>query len=229
MSHAELTFVCAFFEGKGNVPAASRGFYHPGWVDKLWRGIRRWYSRPFRLVCLSSHTTSGQYDEDVEVVDFLDDKHSWLNLMEFYRPDLELGRFIVVGLDTVFVGPLDDLAGYRGNYMVPADPYRRLKWCDGIICSNSDYAARIWDLWEHHRGKVGKMCGKESELVWLLDNLPDEPDLTDDLFPNQVVSYHLQVQHGPRTTQADGVRIVYFHGKSKPHNCKTDWVVKNWI
>jgi len=222
-----ITFATALFDGKDNVPKFARGIYTPEWADKLWRGIHRWYSKPFRMVVLSSHTTSGQYDEDIDVIDFLDERHDWLDQMEFYRPDLQLGQMILLGLDTVITGPLDDLVEYAGEYIVPRDPYFPKLWCNGITGCSQSRSDMIWDRWVNHRGEIRLMCGKLSQLNWLRDNLGMEPDLYDDLTPGQVVSYPCHVTGKMR--DACEARVVYFHGESKPHNATVSWVVDNWI
>lgn len=224
MTHVGLTFVCVLFDGKKNVPEASRGFYTPQWVDKLWRGIRRWYSRPFRFVCLTDQP-SGVFDEDVEAIDFLDDKHSWLNLMEMYRPELELGRFMTLGLDTVITGSLDDLAGYEGHFGCNRDPYNPNTYANGVTIVNGDYARVIWELWQLHGDETVAMCGSASELAWMRKFLP-RPDILCDQFPGQILSYSVFAR---KLTEPGNTRVVGFHGKSKPHNCSSDWVLANWI
>lgn len=222
-----ITIVCAFFEGNENVPNFSRGIYTTAWVDKLYRGCDRWLDDDFRFVCMSSHTTERDYDEPVEVIPFEDDRHDWLNLMEFYRPDLDFGQYIAIGLDTVITGPLKEIASYTGDYAAPHDPYFADQWCTAVVCSHADFSPAIWEVWERNRSEEYKTLGKPSDLAWLRRFLPVEPDIIDQLYPGQVISYPVDVLK--KGHKGAGVSIVYFHGRSKPHLVTEPWIKDNWV
>jgi hypothetical protein len=177
-------------------------------------------------VVLSSHTTSGQYDEDVEVVDFLEDKHNWLNMMEMYRPGLADGRLFTLGLDAVITGSLDDLVGYDGEFAADNCPWSPGLWCNGVTLTSRARRETIWATWLEHGHVTMNLCGKPSELAWMRKFI-EPPTLVRTLFPGQVVSYPVHVQNKMR--EPGEARVVSFHGRAKPHNCSTDWVAAQWI
>lgn len=197
-----LTAVCVYFESP-NVPFFSR-CYTPDWVDRLYRGIARHYSLPFRMVCLVDQLR--EFREPIEQ-QLLSQPFAWRDvLLQAYAVDAD--RIAFMGLDTVIVGNVDELFTYDGPLALPMDPYRQGKACSGLVLcpSRQDIAAAV----------------APNDML-ALDSFPHE--WLDDLYPGQVVSYKGHVQaHG-----LGDARIVYFHGEPKPHQLNEPWVKEQWL
>lgn len=191
---------CCFFERGENVPHASRGVFTPAWVDRLYRGIRRNYSRPFRMVCWTDR--SYEFEEPIETAQ-LPLPVDWRTVLNVCYL-ISARRLIVVGLDTVITGNVDHIFDWDGELAAPRDPNRPQRACTGIVLA---------------RGPLAVMG--HTDMV-AIDRL--RPQWIDDLFPGQVLSYKKHVK--PRGL--GDARIVYFHGREKPHELDLPWIREHW-
>lgn len=197
-----ITVVCVYFENP-DVPTFSR-CYSPVWVDRLYRGIRRQYSHPFRMVCLVDKLRP--FNEPIEQQ--LLNHTRWDDvLLQAYA--VEADRIVFMGLDTIIVGNVDALFSYDGPLAVPKDPYRDGHACSGVVLCPT-------------RKDLADQSAANDMLA--LDRFPH--DWIDDLYPGQVLSYKCHLQLGELTPNA---RIVYFHGEPKPHVLNHEWVKENWL
>lgn len=201
-----ITVATVYYESL-DVPDFSR-CYSPEWVDKLYRGVARNLTQPFRFVAL----TDRQYGfaEPIEQQKLLDTR--WTTAcIQLYG--IEADRLLLLGLDTIITGNLDAIIAYEGPLAVPRDPYRTIHPCNGVV-----------------------LCPPRPDIVAAALSSPNVSDMTvldpfahewlDDLFPGQIKSYKVHVQ-GQGVGDA---RIVYFHGSPKPHQLgHLPWVKKGWV
>jgi hypothetical protein len=194
-----ITVATVYYEN-GNVPSFSR-CYTPEWVDKLYRGIQRWYDEPFRFICLTDKTY--KFEENIEQEQLLTTQWDTA-CKQLYG--VAGDRLCLLGLDTIITGDLHDLFNYRGDLCVPTDPYDDLSPCNGVVLcpSRPDIAARP---------------GNDMRV---LDQF--QRDWLDELYPGQVKSFKCQV--APKGL--GDARIVYFHGVPKPDTLEYDWILENW-
>jgi len=197
-----ITAVTVYFERLiTDIPPWSRCF-DPSWVDKLYRGIKRHYQEPFRFVCLTDD--SYTFQEPIEVKPLL--PSAWSNVcQQGYGVDAD--RIAFMGLDTIITGDLGPLFDYRGDLAVPEDPYRKGHACSGfVLCPSRPDIARV----------EAKNC------MLALDDFPH--DWLHELYPGMVQSFKGWV----RSKGLGDTRVVYFHGKPKPHETNEAWVKENW-
>lgn len=196
-----VTVVCAFYQGGKRVPAASRCFTKE-WVEKLYRGVKKHYSKPFEFLCYTDRPYPFKEPIDQRPLEHT----NWATCLQqcFGAP---ARRIVFMGLDTVITGNVDHIFAYRGKLAVPIDPYRPGQACSGVVLcpSRKDIAATPAD----------------NDMLALQQH-PHE--FLDDLFPGQIVSYKAQV----RPNGLGDARIVYFHGEPKPHELHDPWVEENW-
>jgi hypothetical protein len=197
-----ITVACVYYEAHDGVPSWAR-CYSPEWVDKLYRGVARNYSKPFRFVCLADNLYN--FKESIEIQSL--DTTNWCTAcLQLHA--IEADRLVQIGLDSVITGSLDELFAYEGALAVPRDPYRPQHACNGVVL-------------EPTRKDIALITN--SSDMHALDLFPH--DWIDDLYPKQVVSYKAHVmEHG-----VGGARIVYFHGVPKPHMLEEQWIKECWI
>lgn len=197
-----ITVATVYYESL-DVPSFSR-CYTPEWVDKLYRGVARSLTQPFRFVAL----TDRQYGfaEPIEQQELLDTR--WATAcIQLYGVEAE--RLLLLGLDTVITGNLDTIVAYEGPLAVPRDPYRTIHPCNGVV------------LCPPRPDIVAATTPGVSDMT-VLDGFAHE--WLDDIFPGQIKSYKVHVQ-----PQGLGdARIVYFHGVPKPHELSEPWILENW-
>jgi hypothetical protein len=182
--------------------------YNESWVEKLYRGAARNLKQPFRFVCFTDF--EREFSEPIEQELLKDQRPSYGTCIEPYR----LGRpMILMGLDTVIVASIDHLADYclkENTIALPRDPYGKTFACNGVALVPGGKQ----DVFEKWRG--------ENDMKWMR---AQKHVYIDDMFPGQVVSYKGHVKK-------DGLgdaRIVYFHGKEKPHEIDEPFVRAHWV
>lgn len=179
-------------------------------VEKLYRGFARHLSLPFRFVCFTERLRA--FAEPIEQERLSAAAPDYGACIEPYRLNEPM---ILAGLDTIVVGDCDHLAAYAigGNKLaVPRDPFFPEKVCNGVALVPQGMA----HLWRD------KPAGK-NDMDWIR-----EQDVTvlDDLFPGQVVSYKGDIA---KNGLSDETRIVYFHGRAKPHELPhVGWIARHW-
>jgi hypothetical protein len=219
------TIITAFFKQVNpDVPSYSRCF-DKTWVQKLYRGCMRHLPQQFRFICLSDYEDLW-FEEPIEIIPLSGRYRGCHHLMEAYRPDIVCkGVRIVMGLDTMIVGSLKELVQYGGHFAAPKDPYHPETICAGCLLVGPCGAARIWKAWleTENQGLWGHL---PSEMVWMRNHLPFKADLIDDLYPGQVLSYKVHIL-AERKRPPDA-RVVYFHGRKKPHEIKDAYIAEHW-
>lgn len=227
--------------------------YDPSWVDKLYRGFARNLSEPFRFICLVDDDYA--FDEPVEAVRFERPDLSFMALNEIFRPDLGIDRGLFVGLDTVIVGSLDGMVAHEHSLSMPRDPFNPRKLCNAVVLFSESEARRIWKIYQQdvdgwaQRCRIGQHIrrgGYPSEFIFLQQVLPNGPRAwLDDLYPGQILSFKQHLAKVKRAPQTDSqtrqyldqcgltslpneARIVYFHGRPKPHDLSDAWMQEHW-
>ena len=182
--------------------------YDESWVDKLYRGFDRNLTSPFRFVCYTDR--KRKFSEPVlqrQIAAKVPDYGSCIQPYEMGDP------MILVGLDTIVVGNIDHLADYcfrSDTLAVPRDPSNPHTVCNGVALVPAGYQR----LWTDYPG-----C---NDMEWIR---AQKPAVIDDIWPGEVVSYRGHA----RAEGLDGVNIVYFHGREKPHElAHVDWVKEHW-
>jgi len=195
-----LTIATVYYAPHGRVPDFARG-YTPEWVDRLYRGVARHLSAPFRFVCLTERPCA--FTEPIEQQTLMTTRWDQA-CKQLYG--IAADRLLLLGLDTVIVGDLDDLVAYDGPLAVPRDPYHPDRPCNAVVLCPSRP-----DLTEKHGSDMRVLDGEPVD--WL-----------DDLFPKQIRSYKVHVL-------SDGLgdaRIVYLHGSPKQPDIPEPWMAEAW-
>jgi hypothetical protein len=133
--------------------------------------------------------------------------------MELFRPDI-IGDILFMDLDTVIVGPLDDLAAVRSLTLL-RDFYKPEHLGSGVMFLPEADRAEVWEAWmmspqRHMRWHRGGGDQKFLETLWL-----DKAARWQDVLPGQVVSYKADIRKHGDGVPADA-RLVAFHGKPRP-------------
>lgn len=178
-----------------------------------------------RFVCITDDPTG--LDEGVEVLPLPDDLETWWGKLYMFKRGLfpDGTRCLFMDLDTLFVGPLDDIIKYDGQFATLRDFYYPQQLGPAIIAWKAgDFAASIWEEWVA-QGKPRHAMGD----LWWLNNLDQgrfakKIDILQDVFPGKFVSYKVSCNPYP----PKGTSVVCFHGQPKPSNCGQSWVDGIW-
>lgn len=207
-----ITVTTCLWDANEQTPHFSR-CYDESWADKLYRGLKRNLTQPFRLVVFTDR--ERRFREPIEQERLLMEDPHFGACVEPYRLDCAQ---IMVGLDTVIVGNIDHLADYAlqaTRPAVPRDPFFPETVSNSVVIAPEGCRAMLWD------GYAG-----ENDMDWIRAKR-SECDLLDDLFPRQIVSYKGRVQFFGID---DDTRIVFFHGVRKPHELtRIDFIREHWL
>ena len=223
-----LTVVTALFDGRNTSVPHSVGFYNPEWVDKLYRGIKRNYTKDFDFICLTDQNYS--FREDVRPVRFSRsiDQYGWMSLMEMYRPDLCAGRRFTMGLDTILTGPLDDILEYECRFALCQDPFSPKMVCNAVTLASPEFAEEFWNYWLENEDEImtlDLLFHAPSEMMLMRRLYNDMPRL-DIIFKGRILSYKAHIV--PKRERITDTSIIYFHGQLKPHELDELWIRENW-
>jgi len=214
-----MRYVCTLFKPPDGFIDFDAG-YSPEWVNKLNRNLKRWSDNP-QLVVVTDF--EGGFEEDIEVYPFVHEERGWACIMETFRPEVVKDRALLVGLDTIMVGPLKEIEEAEG-LIAPLDPYHAPSICNAVVAVDD---SSVWEKWEDQRelhlgDPLYDLFGQFSEMKWLRHHT--KPKLWDDILPNQIVSYKAHV----KKNGVGDAKIVYFHGNPKPNELDLDWIQENW-
>lgn len=245
------TYACVLFKGKHTkVQGHSRGIYSPEDVNKLYRGICRHSTKDIRFVCITDFDSG--FSKEIETVPFLLPYRNYFSLLEIHRPELQLGTVMFTGLDTIFVGQLDDILSYTGEYgLITNYPkerlnkawqsvYHRIELCNGLLIANAATSNHLWstysddpEYWQSSTVLPEHELG--SEMCFLYEQAPCKVDALDMCYPGKILSYKRHIANtslwsysGDCDWDLSNPSIVYFSGSSKPHNAPA-YLKENWI
>ena len=224
-----ITVVTALFDGRNTSVPHSVGFYNPEWVDKLYRGIKRNYTRPFDFVCLTDQNYKFKEPIRQERFSRSIDQYGWMSLMEMYRPDICTGKRFTIGLDTILTGPLNDILHNDCRVALCQDPFSPKMVCNAVTLASPEFAEEFWHYWLNNEAEVlqkDKMFDAPSEMMTFRRLYNDVPRL-DTIFKGRILSYKAHIL--PKPERIPDTSIIYFHGSPKPHELHEDWIRKNWI
>ena len=224
------TVVCVYFDGTDTLPSYSGGVYDWNWVEKLYKGVKRHCSTPFRFLCLTDLPPDDP-SPDIEIAPLFDSSEGWLCINEIFRPNLGIDHGIFMGLDTVIVSDVTDILNWRGGLGMVKSPYGDGAICNPILSFSRTWGNWLWRMWDTKRnywrrasairlGPTLEDC--PSELVFLRLNRHEEWVDLGSLWPNQIVSWKMD-------EITDEARIIYFHGDPKPNQIDDPIVNENWV
>lgn len=202
--------------------------YDEEYVERLYRGVKRNLRNEFRF-CLFTEKPR-KLGGHIEQYPLTEDPIGYGSMMEPFALDEPT---IIMGLDTVIVGDITPLANYCTDLypldrpvLVPMDPYKPVRFCNGVqLVPFGRYD--LFDAWSKY--KHGDRLRNDMLFIRQAEGIAS----LDDAFPGQVISYKVHMLEPVKIRGIDppvpaDARIVYFHGRPKPHEVKDTWLKKHW-
>lgn len=209
-----LTVACVLYEGK-DVPSHSKDIFTPEWVDKLYRGVRRNLTQPFEFVCFVDKDYI--FEERISVRKLELPYRNMLSLLESFKLK---GKVLFMGLDTVITGNIDHIANFDTQFAMTRDPNNPKIGCSGVMLFENP---GVWEKVKEDHENIGRnfqMCRCPSDMKYLT-TIPH--DYLDDM---GIYSYKVHIKKNRELL--DDARIIYFHGREKPHEIKERFVDEHW-
>lgn len=206
----------------------SGGDFTPEHVQHLYGGISHWWpeSSTTRFVLFTDLPLSPEWsDQEVRPLT-RPSLLRWWSKMEMFAPEhADLGTILYFDLDTVIVGPLDDIIECATNTTAPVlvqDFYRARAINSGMMALPVEARMQLWDDWLHEpKGspRSHKRGGGDGDLLdsyWRAS-----ASRWQGVVPGQVVSYKVHCKR-IRSAPPDA-RVVCFHGRPRPWKVPELW------
>ena len=142
----------------------------------------------------------------------------WWGKISLFEPRRFQGRCLYFDLDTVIVGSLDDIAGYRGDFAGISDFYHPEHLQSAIMAWEADKYFWLYERWEAAGHPQFHPMGDQG---WIEQMVPNGERLQT-FFPNQIVSFKAHCLGGV----PGDARVVCFHGVPRPHVVSD--LMSNW-
>jgi len=209
------------------------GFYKAEYVTKLYRGLKRNATLPFRFVCF---TEIPFKDDEIEVRPLPYQIVGWWNKIPLFAPPecIADDQIVCIDLDVVITGNIDWLIKWRGKFgglpMFTNEYGATLKYYNGSLWSLEPGAnTHVWENFEHCGYEVMKTYYSDQE--WIAEQVKDGINLNK-IFPGYVLSFrhdYLDVPEDKRRV-SDNASIYLFHGFPKPGEVHKvyPWIREHW-
>ena len=190
--------------------------YDESWVEKLYRAFNRHLTMPFRFVLFVDEPR--RFKLPIEQRQLTSPKpYSYGCMIEPFSLDQPM---ILCGLDTLIIRNIDHYARYcleekpGGTILLPRDPYFTYRTINAIALVPQG-RRDVFDNWNG-----------ENDMVWLRS--VHGTNFLDDRWPGEVVSLKF---HKVRAVGVDDqARVIYFHGRPKPHQLGHMALIKeHWV
>ena len=185
----------------------SGGDYTADYVRRLQEGVGKYLHRQHRFICFSD------CDVPCERVPLEFDWPKWWPKLELFSPSFE-GDLFYLDLDSIPVGPLDDLASI-GKLAIMRDVYRPRGLQSAVMFIPESEKAAVWEAFNVSPKTYISAFQRGGDQAFLETLWLDSAIRFQDALPGQIVSYKKDVL--PRRTIPADARIVAFHGRPRPH------------
>lgn len=205
----------------------SGGIYTAEWVAKLQRGVARHLTLPHKFVCLSDVPV------DCERLQIRQNWPGWWSKLELFAYDFGDGTILYFDLDTVITGSLDAIAAHPHRFTMAHEYWRPEFLCSTAMAWRGDFSflyrqflrdpvgyAKFYDA-VLPDGRIGDQA--------LIEDCFDShmpPDTFRDLFGERSIASY-KVHECQAAPPADAAAVA-FHGRPKPNEIHSGWVVDAW-
>lgn len=186
------------------------------YVETLRSMVFRHLKTPHRFVCLTDDPRRHPLVQ-AEHIDLIAPERPagcWSKLQVF-KPGRFSGRVLYMDVDSVVVGPLDDLVQHKGAVHLKDWGWERNVHAGGLW---------VWDagehdhVWERFTPDVPRKFPNDQEWLTTLGIFPALPD-------GMVASYRYHCKKNPPA----GARVIAMHGRPKVHELPEDgWARRAW-
>ncbi len=201
------------------------------YVGRLYRGVARHLSAPFRFVCFTDRPQGlpgGVESLPLPTV-------GWprnLTKLWLYAPENGLeGRVLALDLDVVITGSLDDMAAYDGRFCTLEDLWQPGRADGAVTAFEAGTLPDLYRLVTLAPATVKRISKGGSERYWYRAQLP-EADFWQRLYPGQIADAKPQGAGPPDGRIIQGLpqsaRLAVFHGRPRPHEVARPWLTEHW-
>jgi tetratricopeptide (TPR) repeat protein len=206
--------------------------YGPEYVLRLFAGVSRNLSLPFKFVCFTDDVSGLEQEEGIHCLPLEDGWNGWWNKASLFSATFPLqGRILYIDLDTVVTESMNQMAAYRGDFAILSTK--------GIDNEGKDFSngynssILMWSAGSHKLSNICEVLREHFTLIhrfihrfdhWL-EMMVSKADLIQEMFPGHVVDY----VNACTVAVPVNARIVVFPLRPKPHEFPAPWVKEIWL
>jgi len=229
MAQPKLNIVCFYWQG-GITSGWGNTILGIEYVNRLYRSISRNLTSPFKFTCfLQEGIQARKLMSEINIHRF--SAPVWEGrlpkLYAFSKGNGLEGRVVIVDMDLIIVGNLDEMFAYNGKFMTRGEPGNPNISGGDIVFFEAGSFSNFWDdLVKDPAGVVKKTKG--SERYFYRQWLNGDQDFVEKLYPGQWMSYKFHIRRGNLTIPKNCC-LISCHGHPKPHElAKLDWIQRYW-
>lgn len=195
------------------------------YVNKLYYGIKRNTTIPFKFYCFTEDSTS--INSNVKILPFsIDYLKGWWNKMYLFHPDNGLsGDVLFLDLDVLITNNIDDFLQPRDNFTImckgifDSNPKENNIFNSSMYLFNHDKMSYMWDIFVKNIEDMAKLKGDQCFLSKYLDH--SKVDIFQKLFPDRLKSYKWDCYENGFPA---GTSMIHFHGNPRPHQAISETI-----
>jgi hypothetical protein len=199
-------------------------------VNKLFRGVLRNKTLPINFICY----TDNPKGVECETRPFLEPLPHWWYIIGLFNPAHGfIGKTVYFDLDTVILQNIDPILSFNANFSILRDFYRPEGLQTAFISWESEWGSFVWERFKaqfkpKHYDRLLKFGGGTNQFIEEAVGTGKDIIRIQDEFPGMCISYKVHVRDKQQSCDFDKARIVFFHGKPRPHEVTFDWLSENW-
>lgn len=172
------------------------------------------------FVCFTDDPNLG-YHEAIVLRSLPDGLEGWWNKLWLFSEGLfpKGDKVLYLDLDTLILGPLDDIIKDESEFLMLEDFYRPGGCQSSVMMWKSGFGNFLWSDYVSAGYPSDDPGGDQ---VWIERRV--RPTSWQERFPGDFVSYKVHCQKYP----PKGAKVVVFHGKPRPHEVDFGWVPDVW-
>jgi hypothetical protein len=175
----------------------------------------------YRFICFTDDATG--IDAGIELRPLPEGVERWWNKLALFAPGAfdDGERVLFFDLDTVITGPIDELLAYDGPFAGLENVYEPEELQSSVMAWRAGDYNEVWTRWNAE----GRPRMPDGDQEWI-DLVIRDKRWLQGILPGAFMSYKLDA--GPRGGPAEETKVVFFHGRPKPHQCDDEWVKRIW-
>ncbi len=194
------------------------------YVEKLFDGISRHMPADidWRGVCLTDDPM--MVPAGIEAIMVPAGLSGWWAKIFLFHPEVfpRGKRILYLDLDTIICGDIGDIARYVGRFAMLSDHFHPDSLNSAMMAWEAGTLDHIWTRWD----EAGRPSwDKGGDQAWI-GSLEPQADRWQVMLPGQVVSFKVDCWLNGRIP--DGARVVGFHARPRPHECRAPYIVDFW-